>query len=140
MTGIGEKPQSESSEKKGIRALSQSEFAMPLFIFSGFAAAYVSAMTAVAAAYNSRGHTFSHFLSYYLLGLLILPCFLIAILRRRWASIPLWVCCILMIVRGFFHTAATTSGIGALQPGIGIFLTPALVEIARFLRARQSKT
>ena len=140
MTEVEQYTRDKSSEEKGIRSLKKSELETPFFILSGFGAGYVSAMTGVAAAYDSHSHSLWGIVSHYSLGLIFLPCFLIALLRSRWASIPLWVCGLLIIVLSYFHTSTTTNGIGTLQPGLGIFLTPALAEVARYLRARQSKT
>jgi len=138
MTQVEQKEQ--PGEKKGARNLRQSDLAMPFFVFSGFGAGYITAVTAIAAAYDSQNHSLAGLLTHYAFGLIFLPCYFVALLHNRWTSIPLWVCALLLVVPSFFHTpTAAGGGIGALQPGIGIFITPALVEAARYLRAKHSK-
>jgi len=132
-------PESSAIDKKGSRGIKRADLSLPFFIFAGFSAAFVTGFSTVAIAYNPQGHSAAPIIYAYLPALLFFPCFLIALFRRRWASIPLWVCCALFFVMGLLRSRHPSDEIGTIQPGIGIFLIPALVEIARFIRSKQPK-
>jgi hypothetical protein len=127
-------PKSADKEKKSRRGFHSSDLAVPLFIFSAFGAAYLSGMTIVAATYAPLARSGAHFGPVYWPALLFLPCFLIALLRGRWASIPLWACCVALFVVGLMPSRQPAGAGILLQPGLGMVLIPALTEVARFLR------
>ena len=131
-------PKRAKKGKEGRRNLQPSDLATPLFIFSAFGAAYLSGMTIVAAAYSPLGHSAAHFSPLYWPALLYLPCFLVALLRSRWASIPIWACCVALFIFGFMPSHQPSTGISFFQPSFGMVLIPALTELARFLRGYSS--
>jgi hypothetical protein len=129
-----EKSSGRATARKGLRNINRADLAVPLLIFAGFGAAFVSGVPIVAIAYDPQRREAMHVLSVDGPALLFLPCFLMALLRRRWASIPLWVCCLSLIVESLVVARHPAEGIGTIQPGIGIFFVPTLVQIARFFR------
>lgn len=124
-----------TSGEKASRAFHKSDLVKPLFIFSGFGATYVTFMTIVASIYDSHGHSMSRVAYVYGPALLYLPCFLIALLRRRWMSIPLWICSLSLLVVGFIQSRHPAEA-GPFQPGIGMLFIPALAQLARFFRSK----
>jgi hypothetical protein len=122
------------NDKQGKRALHRSDLVTPLFIFSGFGAAYLSGMTIAAAAYTPLGHSAAHLTALYWPAQLYFPCYLVALLRGRWASIPIWLCCVALFVLGFVPAHQPASGISLFRPSAGMILIPALTELARFFR------
>jgi hypothetical protein len=131
-------PKRAKKDKQARRSLQRSDLAVPLFVFSGFGAAYLSGMTIVAAAYSPLGHSPAHLSPLYWPALLYLPCFLVALMRSRWASIPIWGCCVALFVVGFLPSQQPATGTSFFQPSFGMVLIPALTELARFLRGYQS--
>ena len=125
-------------DKQGRRSLQPSDLAVPLFVFSGFGAAYLSGMTIMAAVYSPLGHSAAQLTPLYWAALLYLPCFLFALLRSSWASIPIWACCVALFIIGFMPSHQPATGISFFQPSLGMVLIPALTELARFLRGYQS--
>jgi hypothetical protein len=126
--------------KKGRRSMSRADLALPLLIFSGVGAVYVSGMTVVALAFGPHGHPQAHLASTYIPALFFLPCFLVALVRSKWASIPLWVCCFSILLVGLLRSRHPAEEVGTIQPSIGIFFIPAMAEAARFLRSRRAET
>ena len=133
-----EEPEVNAANKKGSRSVARADLAVPLLIFSGLGAAFVSGISVATMAFNPNAHS-AHFLFGYWPGLLFFPCFLVALFRFRWASIPFWVCCVSLFVMGLLRSRHPAEEVGTFQPGIGILLMPALAEIARLIRRRQSK-
>jgi hypothetical protein len=129
-------PKRAEKEKQG--RLHRSDLATPLFIFSAFGAAYLSGMTIAAAAYTPLSHSAARLSPFYWPALLYFPCFLLALLRSRWASIPIWLCCVALFVIGFMPSHQPAIGISLVRPSVGMVLIPALAELARFLRGYPS--
>jgi hypothetical protein len=131
-------PKRAATKKNERRSLHVSDLALPLFVFSGFGAAYLTGMTIAAAAFAPSGHSLAHFSPLYLPALLYFPCFLLALMRSRWASIPIWLCCVILFVLGFIPSHQPVTGISPFQPSAGMVLIPGLTELARFLRSHRS--
>jgi cell division protein FtsW (lipid II flippase) len=131
-------PKRAEKKHQAKRSLHWSDLSVPLFIFSGFGAVYLSGMTIAAAAYTQHSHSAAHLPPLYWPALGFFPCFLLALLRNRWASVPIWLCCAALFVAGFMPTHQSATGISLFQPGTGMVLIPALTELARFLRGHPS--
>jgi hypothetical protein len=127
-------PKPAKKDKQGRRSLQRSDLAVPLFVFSGFGASYLSGMTILAAAYSPMGHSAAHLSPLYWPALLYLPCYLVALVRSRWASIPIWACCVALFIIDFMPSHQPATGVSFFQPSFGMVLIPALTELARFLR------
>lgn len=124
-----------SSRPEGFFGFTRVDLSVPLFIFAGLGAAFISAMGAMAWGYDSRPNDISALISHIFL-LLFFPAFLAAILERRFASLPLWFCFIALIAAGLKHPtqAIETSRL----KGEGELLTVVLLtEAARLIRGRR---
>jgi hypothetical protein len=137
MTVDQQNPKTKTSGKKSSRSFHKSDLVVPLFIFAGFGATYVSCMTVVASIYDPQGHAIGRLVTFYAAPLLFLPCFLVALLRRRWMSFPLWLCSFAMLLIGFIHSHQPANA-GPFRPSIGILFIPALVQVARLFRGQES--
>jgi hypothetical protein len=71
----------------------------------------------------------AHDLVRYASMLLFLPTFVIALFRRRWASLPLWFCTIVIIVAALLRPERGSFG-------IEVFAVVLLTELARLIRGR----
>jgi hypothetical protein len=136
MSVEADNPKRPANEQDKKRKFHSSDLATPLFVFAGFGATYLSGITIVAAVFTPSGHSAAHFTLAYWPALLYLPCFLVALLRSRWASIPLWACCVALFVVSLMPSHMPAIGVGPFQPSIGMVLVPALAELARFFRGR----
>lgn len=134
MSAEADNPKRAKKDKRGRRSMQRSDLAVPLFVFSGFGSAYLSGMTIVAAAYSPLGHSAIHLTALQWPALLYFPCFLVALLSSRWASVPIWLCCAALFAVGFMPSHQAATGISSIQPSFGMVLIPALAELARFLR------
>jgi hypothetical protein len=132
-------PTIEATSGKTSHGFHRSHLVVPLFIFAGFAATYVTLMTMVAVAYDLKGHARTNVVSHYGPELLFLPCFLLAMVPRRWMSVPLWLCSLLLLVMGLIDSHEPANS-GAFQAGIGVLVIPALAQLARFFRGKQSES
>jgi hypothetical protein len=68
--------------------------------------------------------------------LLFFPAFLIALLQRRWAALPMWLCCIALLAPGLTHPKdmiAASSLRGEIEL-VGVVL---LTELARLIRGAE---
>jgi hypothetical protein len=127
-------PKRAAKKEKQQRRLNRSDLATPFFIFAGFGAVYLFGMSIFAAVYVPMGRSHGPAGHVSWPALLFLPCFLIALLRNRWASIPMWLCCAALLVIGFMPSHQPAEAGVVFQPGIGMVFIPALTELARFLR------
>ena len=124
-----------SSRIAEVFKFSRMDLAVLPFIFAGLAAAFITAMGTMAMGYDSRAKDIHVLLSYAAL-LLFFPAFLIALLRRRWATLPLWLCCVALLANGLAHPKEmiTASSLKSELERLGIVL---LTEIARFIRGAE---
>lgn len=133
MTVEQQNPKTKATGKEASRSLHKSDLVVPLFIFSGFGATYVTFMSIVASIYDSHGHSTSRLVTVYGPALIYLPCFLIALLRPRWTSIPLWLCSVSLLVVGYIQSQHPADA-GPFRPSLGMLLIPALAQLARLFR------
>ena len=116
---------------------SRTDLSVLPFIFAGLGAAFITAMGTMAMGYDSRAKDIHAVLSCVAL-LLFFPAFLIALLRRRWATLPLWLCCVALLANGLAHPKemiAASSLKGELEL-VGVVL---LTEAARLIRGADSE-
>jgi hypothetical protein len=121
----------------GITKFSRMDLAVIPFIFAGLGAAFVSAMAGVAFGYDSRPQDIA-LIVHYAGMLLFFPAFLVALLHRRWASLPLLVCFIALITPTLAHPRElieVSSRNGALPLVVVVFFT----ETARLIRGNAPK-
>ncbi len=124
-----------NSKRGGIARVfmfSRMDLAVLPFIFAGLGAAFISSMGAMALGYDSRPRDFRAIIFYASLFLLF-PTFLIALLQRRWASLPLWMCTLVILAPAFVHMNsmfAESSIKGELEL-LGVAL---LTQVARLIR------
>ena len=85
--------------------------------------------------YDSRPNDTHALLSHTAL-LLFFPAFLIALLQRRWATLPMWVCCVVLFTPGLAHPKEmiTASSLKGELELVGVVL---LTEIARLIRGAE---
>jgi len=128
-----------NSRKRGgiarVFTFSRMDLAVLPFIFAGLGAAFISSMGAMALGYDSRPEDIHAIISYTSL-LLMFPTFLIALLQRRWASLPLWVCTLVILAPAYVHMNgmfAESSIKGELEL-LGVAL---LTQAARLIRGNQ---
>jgi hypothetical protein len=105
------------------------------FIFAGLGAAFISAMGAMALGYDSRPKGMHALFSYAAL-LLFFPTFLIALLQRRWAALPMWLCCIALLVPALAHPKDVITA-SSLRGEIELVSVVLLTELARLIRGSE---
>jgi len=137
MTVEERKPVTPATDKKESRGLHKSDLVVPLFVLSGFGASYVTFMTIVASMYDPQGHALARLVTCYGAPLLFLPCFLLALLRRRWMSVPFWICSFTMLAIAVVYSHNPSAAV-PFRPNIGMLFIPALAQLARLFRGKQS--
>ena len=126
----GQRAASRSTQTEKKRILSRIDLAVPLFIFAGIGAAYLSAMGATALGFSPPGDLSALIKAAPMM--LFFPSFLVALVRRRWASVPLWSCCLWLAVYTSLHqNSLIFSGV---KEWLQIVWIPALTELGRFVR------
>jgi hypothetical protein len=119
----------------GLLKFSRMDLAVLPFIFAGLGAAFITAMGAMAFGYDSRPLDVRRFISYSSL-LLIFPAFLVAMLQRRWASLPLWVCSVVLIAPAFLHPKEMIEAAN-LRGELQLLTVLLLTEAARLIRGKK---
>ena len=115
--------------------LNRHDLAVPPFIFAGFGAAFVSLMTTMVIGFNSDVHPGVGGLIAHYSALLFFPAFLVALMLRRWASIPLWSCCFLLFLPALLHPKSLLeTNRSNIETVLEVIAIPALTQIARFIR------
>ena len=105
------------------------------FIFAGLGAAFISAMGAMALGYDSRPKGM-HALFSYAAMLLLFPAFLLALLQRRWAALPMWLCCIALLAPALAHPKDMITA-SSLKGEIELVSVALLTELARLIRGSE---
>jgi hypothetical protein len=82
---------------------SRIDLAVLPFIFAGLGAGFISSMGAMAMGYDSRPKDIHASLSYAAL-LFFFPAFLVALIHRRWATLPMWLCCTALLTPALAHS------------------------------------
>ena len=124
-----------SSRIAEVFKFSRMDLAVLPFIFAGLRAAFITAMGAMAMGYDSRPKDIHALLSYAAL-LLFFPAFLFALFQRRWATLPMWLCCVVLLAPGLAHPKEmiTASSFKGELELVGAVL---LTEIARLIRGAE---
>jgi hypothetical protein len=110
------------------------DLAVPIFIFAGIGAVFFSGMGAMGASYDSTLHSAVERLMRYGPMEFLFAAFLIALVRRRWAVIPLWGCYLLAIVPGFLHLQTLVGETLTSGTGLAFLGVPLLTQCARLVR------
>ncbi len=131
----------ESNPKpgKGIWGLTRTDLSVPPFIFAGLGAVFVTLMGWTALGYDPRIHTSRDAIIHYGPILCILPSFLIALLRRPWASGPLWLSVFLLFLPALLHPRDLFTSVRGAKTFLEFLCIPALTEVARLVRGSQSE-
>ena len=124
-------PEGSVERKGGLLGFTRVDLSMPPFAFAGLGAGFLSAMGVMAFGYASRPmHAYD--LLRYSSMMLFLPTFVVALLQRRCASLPLWFCTVLLIVEGLLRHERGSFG-------VEVFAVVLLTELARLIRGRRSE-
>jgi hypothetical protein len=114
---------------------SRIDLAVLPFIFAGLGAAFITAMGAMAMGYDSRPKDIHALLSNAAL-LLFFPAFLLALLQRRWAALPMWLCCIALLAPALAHPKDMITA-SSLKGEIELVSVVLLTELARLIRGSE---
>jgi hypothetical protein len=115
----------------GLLGFTRVDLSVPPFAFAGLGAGFLSAMGVMAFGYASRP-MHSYDLLRYSSMMMFLPTFVVALLQRSWASLPLWFCTALLIVEGLLRHERGSFG-------VEVFAVVLLTELARLIRGRRSE-
>src|SRR5215469_13499823 len=119
---VHSKPRSQSDQLGG--PVTRRAMGWTLFVLAGIYCMGIAMLGRLAFAYGYPSGAYSTIpFIRYLLPLLILPLFLVTLAHRRWATIPLWVLCLLMYTFPFLITDAN------LRKELGYFTQPLGREI-----------
>lgn len=121
----------ESASGKAHRSFTKATLALPLFILGGSGAVFIALLYCLLAFYSQERFV-DKFLIYLAPALLFVPSFVLALMRWRGASIPLWLVTLWSLIPTPLHQPGP--GISAPHPGFGILFIPVLVELARYFR------
>jgi hypothetical protein len=119
----------------GFFKFSRMDLAVTLFIFAGFGAAFISAMGSVAMGYDSHPGNIHAIISHAAM-LLFFPAFLVALLQRRWALLPLWICCSAILAPAFVHPRELFAE-NSINGVLGLLGVVFLTEAARVIRGKK---
>jgi hypothetical protein len=111
---------------------SRMDLAVAPFIFAGLGAAFISAMGVMALGYDSRPKDIHALLSH-AAALLFFPAFLLALIQRRWAALPMWLCCIALLALALAHRKDMVTA-NYLKDEIEVVAVVLLTEFARLIR------
>jgi hypothetical protein len=120
----------------GILLLAMGVYSFILFFLGRLAFAY---------GYHPQAHSVAMFVRY-MQNMLVFPCFLLALLRYRWTTVPLWVVCTSICVFPFFIVDPAQRFLGygntsfdrsELKGIMLVMIIPVLVQIAVLLRGNR---
>jgi predicted membrane-bound mannosyltransferase len=115
-----------------------------LLIVSGILCLVASVVSILTFSYGYNTHSGSMLLAFYWgRGLLIFPCFLIALSKSKWSVLPLWLLCLTLAILPLLIPSNLKFALGArdvpfgvreVKEVISIMLLPSLVQLAHSLR------
>jgi hypothetical protein len=122
----------QSSKQAGFFGFTRVDLSVPPFIFAGLGAAFFSLMGIASISFSPSPRGFVDWVGVCTI-LMFFPAFLIATLERRWASLRLWICFLVIAGPAALHPQELMAWRNAQVP-VGLLGIVLLTEASRLIR------